>query len=58
VKSKTSQRKKCDPAAYQDATAFEALVGYLYLTDADRCDQLLRWVYDEVIAKDDAIDND
>lgn len=25
------------PSVYQDSTAFEALIGYLYLTDEDRC---------------------
>ena len=33
--------KRVDPAVYQDATALEALLGYLYLTDTDRLDALL-----------------
>jgi len=30
-----------DPAAYADATALEALVGYLYLVNSERCAELL-----------------
>jgi ribonuclease III family protein len=33
--------KRADPGAYQKATGFEALVGYLYLTDPDRLQTLL-----------------
>jgi 23S rRNA maturation mini-RNase III len=32
------------PIIYQDSTAFEALVGYLYLSDPDRCTQLFQWI--------------
>jgi ribonuclease-3 family protein len=32
--------RKVDPSVYQKATALEALVGYLYLTDRDRLDQI------------------
>ncbi|MBE9098931.1 Mini-ribonuclease 3 [filamentous cyanobacterium LEGE 07170] len=33
--------KRVDPAIYQDATALEALLGYLYLTDTNRLETLL-----------------
>ena len=32
--------RKVDPHIYQKATGFEALIGYLYLTDRDRLDQI------------------
>lgn len=41
--TKTNHRK-ANPVAYQDATALEALVGYLYISDPDRCTQLLEWI--------------
>ncbi len=31
------------PNVYQDSTAIEALVGYLYLTDECRCAELIRF---------------
>jgi len=33
-----------DPAAYQDSTAIEALIGYMYIADSDRCGELLQWI--------------
>ena len=33
-----------DPAAYQDSTAFEALLGYMYIAAPDRCSDLLNWI--------------
>ncbi|CAJ1942496.1 unnamed protein product [Cylindrotheca closterium] len=33
-----------NPAAYQDSTSFEALLGYLYIEDQDRCCDLLNWL--------------
>lgn len=33
--------RSLDPAIYQKATGFEALIGYLYLTDPDRLDRIL-----------------
>jgi len=33
--------KRLDPKIYQQATSFEALVGYLYLTDTQRLTELL-----------------
>ena len=35
-----SAPRKIDPSIYQSATGFEALIGYLYLTDRDRLDQI------------------
>jgi len=37
-------RNRRDPAAYQDATALEALIGYLYITDSKRCEEILHWL--------------
>jgi len=31
--------------AYNDATALEALIGYVYITDKDRCTEILNWLY-------------
>ena len=36
---------KRKPVDYAHATAFEALLGYLYLTDRTRCEELLNFVY-------------
>lgn len=35
-----SAPRKVDPNIYQKATGFEVLIGYLYLTDRDRLDQI------------------
>ncbi len=35
-----SPPRKVNPNIYQKATGFEALIGYLYLTDRDRLDQI------------------
>lgn len=35
-----SAPRRVDPHIYQKATGFEALIGYLYLTDRDRLDQI------------------
>lgn len=43
---KSSQRRS-DQAAYRLATAFEALLGYLYLTNAARLDEVLAWTLEE-----------
>lgn len=39
-----SSRNRRDPSAYQDATALEALIGYLYIVDQERCKELLDWI--------------
>lgn len=33
-----------NPSAYQDSTAIEALVGYLFIIDKDRCSQVLQFI--------------
>jgi ribonuclease-3 family protein len=43
-----SSRNRRNPSAYQDATALEALIGYLYITDSDRCSTLLQWMRDRL----------
>ncbi len=43
---KAAQRHS-QQAAYRLATAFEALLGYLYLTNADRLDEVLAWTLEE-----------
>lgn len=43
---KPSQRRT-DQAAYRLATAFEALLGYLYLTDRSRLLEVLAWTVNE-----------
>lgn len=40
--SKANNRK--NPKAYQDSTAVEALIGYLYITDKARLQVLLNWM--------------
>ena len=40
----TRSRNRRDPATYQDSTAFEALLGYLYIVDKERCKELLIWL--------------
>lgn len=47
-----SSRNRRDPAAYQDATALEALIGYLYITDSNRCKELLDWIDKNLVEKD------
>mmetsp|Transcript_11095 Transcript_11095/g.20240 ORF Transcript_11095/g.20240 Transcript_11095/m.20240 type:complete len:295 (-) Transcript_11095:1071-1955(-) len=35
-------------SVYQDSTALEALIGYLYISDMKRCMQLLEWLKDHL----------
>ena len=44
----TKSKNRRNPAAYQDSTAFEALLGYLYITNPSRCQELLTWLEDIV----------
>jgi ribonuclease III family protein len=37
-----------DPVAYQDSTAFEAVLGYMYIASPGRCEELLSWIDDNV----------
>ena len=34
-------RKNIDMATYHKSTGFESMMGYLYLTDIHRCDELI-----------------
>ena len=45
----TSRSRSADPVTYKWATAFEALVGYLYLDESCGSDERLRWVIDRAI---------
>lgn len=40
----TRSKNRRNPAAYQDSTSFEALVGYLYISNQQRCTALLNWL--------------
>lgn len=40
----TRSKNRRNPAAYQDSTSFEALLGYLYIEDQQRCCKLLNWL--------------
>jgi ribonuclease III family protein len=39
----TPKSRRADPAIYQQATALETLIGYLYLTDLDRLQVILSY---------------
>jgi hypothetical protein len=41
--SVTRSKNRRNPAAYQDSTSLEALVGYVYINDPNRCQELLAW---------------
>mmetsp|Transcript_57070 Transcript_57070/g.64652 ORF Transcript_57070/g.64652 Transcript_57070/m.64652 type:complete len:226 (+) Transcript_57070:52-729(+) len=44
-------KNRRNPSAYQDATSLEALIGYVYITEPNRCQELLAWletVIDEI----------
>jgi ribonuclease-3 family protein len=40
-----SRNNRRNPAAYQDSTALEALIGFLYITDSQRCGELMNWLH-------------
>ena len=42
--ARTRSRNRRDPGTYQDSTAFEALLGYMYVADKQRCSELLQWL--------------
>mmetsp|Transcript_8976 Transcript_8976/g.12736 ORF Transcript_8976/g.12736 Transcript_8976/m.12736 type:complete len:392 (+) Transcript_8976:94-1269(+) len=42
--SKTQSRYRRNSPAYQDSTAFETVLGYLYITDVKRCQLLFNWI--------------
>jgi ribonuclease-3 family protein len=42
--AQNTRKQHRNPAAYQDSTAFEALIGYLYITNTTRCAEILQWI--------------
>mmetsp|Transcript_13604 Transcript_13604/g.38284 ORF Transcript_13604/g.38284 Transcript_13604/m.38284 type:complete len:238 (+) Transcript_13604:413-1126(+) len=52
--SVTKSKNRRNPAAYQDSTALEALIGYIYITDPSRCQELLSWLESVVDNRDDS----
>jgi ribonuclease III family protein len=42
--STTKEDGSGGPSVYQNSTAFEALIGYLYLTNVERCKEILEFV--------------
>jgi len=42
------KKNKGDATAYQDSTAFEALLGYTYIRDKDRFNEIIDWVKTEL----------
>jgi len=51
----TKSKNRRNPAAYQDSTSLEALIGYIYITDKNRCQELLAWLESvvDILEKDD-----
>jgi ribonuclease-3 family protein len=47
---KAANYRKGEQASYRQATAFEALIGYLYLTDVIRLKEILNWTLETVDA--------
>ncbi|MDO4484957.1 MAG: ribonuclease III domain-containing protein [Bacillota bacterium] len=45
----TSRSRNADPVTYKWATAFEALVGYLYLEESSDSIERLQWVIERAI---------
>ena len=53
--SASKSKNRRNPSAYQDSTAFEALIGYLYISNQKRCGELLHWledIVDEVVREE------
>jgi ribonuclease-3 family protein len=46
--SSTKEDANGGPSVYQNSTAFEALIGYLYLTNVERCSEILEHVRHEM----------
>jgi ribonuclease III family protein len=44
----TRSKNRRNPAAYQDSTAFEALIGYIFIISPNRCKDLLTWLEKKV----------
>lgn len=47
--------KRLDPATYQQATSFETLIGYLYLTNPQRLDEILQFLNLDPVKSDSGI---
>ncbi len=43
-KGKSSNAGGGSATAYQDSTAFEALLGYAYISDKDRFNEMISWI--------------
>lgn len=41
------------PEVYQDSTAMEALIGFIYLTNKDRCVDIMKFLAEELDKIDD-----
>lgn len=52
----TKSKNRRNPAAYQDSTSFEALIGYLFINDQQRCTDLLNWL-DTVVDEGPDVDS-
>jgi len=46
------KKNKGDATAYQDSTAFEALLGYTYIRDKNRFNEIINWVKSELDGDD------
>jgi ribonuclease III family protein len=46
--ARSNNNHRHHPIIYQDSTAFEALVGYLYISDTERCTKLFQWIESNV----------
>lgn len=50
----SSGRKNIDAKTYNQATGFEALIGYTYLNDLKRCNELINQAIEIINKEDDA----
>jgi ribonuclease-3 family protein len=51
--SVTRSKNRRNPAAYQDSTSFEAMIGYVFISDPGRCAELLAWL--ETVVDEDLL---
>jgi ribonuclease III family protein len=42
--SSRNHNHRRNPIIYQDSTSFEAIIGYLYISDPVRCTELFQWI--------------
>ena len=47
------ENENSGPAVYQDSTAIEAVIGYVYLTNKERCAELMDIICSELDRMDD-----